>query len=241
MHILYVFIIFFTSVLTCSLLTVVVLQHFLRRNWAAEPTRLWLIQTISLRDFVFRLKELLGWYESVAALTRSAVQQQSVVLVAASWIPVNALKVWEALNVQLKQHFHWLILFFLQSMMFSPTLREICLEAYPVWVFFFFFSVVCFFFSFFSFTSPRTRAGSFYRPPEVYWSCCWVTRGITVWLLVIDFQRAPITFPHNGCHYLFSIRLQLGFHLAWFLLSTVASRFCSTFNSKHRSGREDFF
>lgn len=38
------------------------------------------------------------------------------------------------------------------------------------------------------------------------------------------FSESLITFPHNGCHYLFSIRLQLGFHLSWFLLSMLASR-----------------
>lgn len=35
------------------------------------------------------------------------------------------------------------------------------------------------------------------------------------------FSERPITFPHNGCHYLFSISLQLGFHLSWFLPTAV--------------------
>lgn len=33
------------------------------------------------------------------------------------------------------------------------------------------------------------------RPPTVYWSCCWVTQGSVVRLLVIDFQRAWSHFP----------------------------------------------
>lgn len=33
------------------------------------------------------------------------------------------------------------------------------------------------------------------RPPGVYWSCCWVTQGSVVRLLVIDFQRAWSHFP----------------------------------------------
>lgn len=47
----------------------------------------------------------------------------------------------------------------------------------------------------FSVMPPATRTGSWYRPPVVYWSCCWVTRGIMVRLLVIDFQRARSHFP----------------------------------------------
>lgn len=35
------------------------------------------------------------------------------------------------------------------------------------------------------------------------------------------FSESPITFPHNACHYLFSISLQLGFHLSWFLPAAV--------------------
>lgn len=48
------------------------------------------------------------------------------------------------------------------------------------------------------------------------------------------FSESPITFPHNGCHYLFNISLQLGFHL--FLNPAhrpqCLPRGCSTFNSQ---------
>lgn len=33
--------------------------------------------------------------------------------------------------------------------------------------------------------SPGTITGRWYRPSEVYWSCCWVTQAIMVWLLLI--------------------------------------------------------
>lgn len=69
--------------------------------------------------------------------------------------------------------------------------------------------------------SPGTRTGSWYRPSAVYWSCCWVTQGIMVWLLVIDFQRGRSHFPTVDVIIYSAISLQLGFHLSWFLPTAV--------------------
>lgn len=49
--------------------------------------------------------------------------------------------------------------------------------------------------AFFGSRLPEGEQGSWYRPHVVYWSSCWVTQGIMVRLLVIDFQRARSHFP----------------------------------------------
>lgn len=135
---------------------------------------------------------------------------------------------WEALNVP---HIWQFWLTFFQSLIFPTALTETYLEVFPVFLLPFFPS----FFKFFFFLGHVSRN----KNRQLISTVCSVLKLLLSHSghhgLVVSywFSERPITFPHSGCHYLFSNQSPVG--LSSFLIPAHCCRCfacsCSTFNS----------
>lgn len=136
---------------------------------------------------------------------------------------------WEALNVP---HIWQFWLTFFQSLIFPTALTETYLEVFPVFLLPFFPSFFKFFFFFLGHVSQNKNR-------QLISTVCSVLKLLLSHSghhgLVVSywFSERPITFPHSGCHYLFSNQSPVG--LSSFLIPAHCCRCfacsCSTFNS----------
>lgn len=114
-------------------------------------------------------------------------------------------------------------------MILSATLIETCFEAFPAFPLIFFL-LVCFLGGgCVSHNGNRQLISTAWSVLKLLLS----HSGHHGLVVSYWFSESPITFPHNGCHYLFSLGLPSGFHLSWFLPTCCRCPpwSCSSFNS----------
>lgn len=174
-------------------------------NSSVEETTLFILTALLSMDCMNKIDSL------SASARKAALIHCSGVCLLNLWFAVRTAarrSLWEALNVL---HIWQFWLTFFQSLIFPTALTETYLEVFPVFLLPFF--PPLFFLGHVSRNKNRQLISTVCSVLKLLLS----HSGHHGLVVSYWFSERPITFPHNGCHYLFSISLQLGFDLSWFL------------------------